>query len=382
MGQPAARVGDPHVCPMSDGPKPHVGGPILPPGWPTVLIGGMPAARMGDMCTCVGPPDTIAQGEPTVLIGGKPAARMGDMTMHGGKIIVGFPTVLIGKAAGGSGGGGGKSAPAKGAAPAQGAARAAKSPSKPGPFSPDRHAEMVGKGVQGEGSKPLQDAMNMLYENRDDPNNPAVDSALETVAAERGQPLDKIQGDWARYQDLLADQRRIGAANDAGEVPGLKWPHGDFMGSRSQLRSGAATGELLGVDPVFGALLNPTGGLVGPGNVAFDGNDSAVGYHGAIHDAAGYSYNYHDTGPGYDYLGTDNRDTSSPLSGQRNGIGHWRDVLGSDRSTSQRATDAAGEQIMRGTVGAVDGVSAVGESIGNAYDSATDAVGDAWDELF
>jgi uncharacterized Zn-binding protein involved in type VI secretion len=96
MGQPAARVGDMHTCPMSDGPKPHVGGPILPPGCPTVLIGGMPAARIGDMVTCVGPPDMIVKGEPTVLIGGSPAARLGDNTMHGGVITLGFPTVLIG----------------------------------------------------------------------------------------------------------------------------------------------------------------------------------------------------------------------------------------------------------------------------------------------
>ncbi|HMQ35599.1 MAG TPA: PAAR domain-containing protein [Chloroflexaceae bacterium] len=93
---PAARVSDMHTCPMSDGPKPHVGGPILPPGAPTVLIGGLPAARMGDMCTCVGPPDTIIRGSATVLIGGKPAARMGDNTAHGGVITLGCPTVQIG----------------------------------------------------------------------------------------------------------------------------------------------------------------------------------------------------------------------------------------------------------------------------------------------
>ena len=92
----AARVGDMHVCPMSTGPVPHVGGPINPPGEPTVLIGGVPAARVGDMCTCVGPPDVIAAGSGTVLIGGMPAARMGDSTAHGGSIVVGCPTVLIG----------------------------------------------------------------------------------------------------------------------------------------------------------------------------------------------------------------------------------------------------------------------------------------------
>lgn len=100
MGQPAARVGDMHVCPMvTPGvpPIPHVGGPVLPPGGVTVLIGGVPAARMGDMCTCVGPPDIIAKGSTGVFIMGMPAARMGDLTAHGGTIVIGMPTVLIGE---------------------------------------------------------------------------------------------------------------------------------------------------------------------------------------------------------------------------------------------------------------------------------------------
>jgi uncharacterized Zn-binding protein involved in type VI secretion len=96
MGQPAARVEDMHVCPMVAGVVPHVGGPVLPPGCPTVLIGSQPAARVGDLATCVGPPDAIAMGSFTVLIGGQPAARMYDLTAHGGTIVVGFPTVLIG----------------------------------------------------------------------------------------------------------------------------------------------------------------------------------------------------------------------------------------------------------------------------------------------
>lgn len=96
---PAARVSDMHVCPMvTPGvpPIPHVGGPILPPGGITVLIGGMPAARMGDMATCVGPPDNIVKGSATVMISNMPAARLGDTCAHGGTIVVGCPTVLIG----------------------------------------------------------------------------------------------------------------------------------------------------------------------------------------------------------------------------------------------------------------------------------------------
>ena len=92
---PAARITDMHTCPMFDGPKPHVGGPILPPGVPTVLIGGLPAAVVGGMCTCVGPPDAIVKGSMTVMIGGRPAARMGDQTAHGGVSVAGYPLVMI-----------------------------------------------------------------------------------------------------------------------------------------------------------------------------------------------------------------------------------------------------------------------------------------------
>ncbi len=92
---PAARISDMHTCPMSTGPVPHVGGPIVV-GCPTVMIGFMPAARVGDMCVCVGPPDTIAKGSATVMIGNMPAARLGDQTAHGGVIVLGCPTVMIG----------------------------------------------------------------------------------------------------------------------------------------------------------------------------------------------------------------------------------------------------------------------------------------------
>ena len=93
----AARINDLHVCPMSTpGGTPHVGGPILPPGAPTVLIGGIPAAKLGDMCVCAGAPDSIVQGSSSVFINGMPAARMGDSTAHGGSIVIGLATVLIG----------------------------------------------------------------------------------------------------------------------------------------------------------------------------------------------------------------------------------------------------------------------------------------------
>ena len=94
---PAIRVSDMHVCPMVTGVVPHVGGPVLPPGAPTVMIMGMPAARVGDMATCTGPPDSIVKGSATVMIGGMPAARLGDLCAHGGTLMgPGALTVMIG----------------------------------------------------------------------------------------------------------------------------------------------------------------------------------------------------------------------------------------------------------------------------------------------
>lgn len=92
-----ARVGDLHTCPMCEPPgKPHIGGPVLPPGVPTVLVGGRPVAVSGGRCVCVGPPDSIPPTGSSVKIGGQFAARAGDATAHGGRIVIGCPTVLCG----------------------------------------------------------------------------------------------------------------------------------------------------------------------------------------------------------------------------------------------------------------------------------------------
>jgi uncharacterized Zn-binding protein involved in type VI secretion len=96
MGMPAARLTDMHVCPMVTVLVPHVGGPIVGPGAPTVLIGSLPAARVSDMAVCVGPPDVIVLGSFTVLTMSMPQARIGDMTAHGGAIVLGCFTVLVG----------------------------------------------------------------------------------------------------------------------------------------------------------------------------------------------------------------------------------------------------------------------------------------------
>lgn len=261
-------------------------------------------------------------------------------------LATGYPTVLIG--------------PAANTAPL---------------FSDEYLAGLVGKHIAGADSPELKAAMDTLWKHRHDPDNPLVADALVTIAALRGKPLTQIQADWRTYQAALAQQEHLAAAKGLEDIPGIKtWLHPDFMGSTSQLRSGQVVGDALGMDPVFGALLNPTGGLVGPGNAAVDGNDSAIGYHGAVHDAGGYLYNYHDMGPGYDYLGREGRDTSSPLSGQRAGIEYWREQL-PDRSFGQRTSDAVGNTVMDGVVGGVDAVS-------DAYETAKDAASDMWDYLW
>jgi len=325
-------------------PSPHVGGPVLPPGCPTVVIGGQPAARLGDMCQCTGPTDVIREGAPTVLIGGKPAARMGDGTMHGGLIVMGCATVLIGPLAAGD-------------AVAE-------------LFKDPYLLSLIGKEYQGANSDELKDAMNTLWKYRHDPNNPAVQDALQKIADARGKSLAEMQSDWTKYQAALAEQERIAASKGLDPSSGLNFLHGDFMGSTSQLRFGQVVGDAFGVDPVFGALLSPTGGLVGPGNAAVDGDDSAIGYHGAVHEAAGYLYNYHNQGPGYDYLGLEGRDTSSPLSGQRAGISYWRDHV-EDRGTGTRVADAIGDKVMDGVVGGID-------TAKGAWEKTKDVASDVW----
>ena len=99
MPQPAARVTDMHVCPMvTPGlpPVPHVGGLLLPPGSPSVLIGGLPAATLGTQALCTGAVDVVILGSFKVFICGKPAARMGDNCAHGGAIVSRYSQVLVG----------------------------------------------------------------------------------------------------------------------------------------------------------------------------------------------------------------------------------------------------------------------------------------------
>jgi len=95
-GQPIATIGSMHVCPLCSGTVPHIGGPVIGPGMAGATINGQPIAVMGDMCTCVGPPDIIVQGCPGATINGVPIALVGSMTAHGGQIVQGMPGATIG----------------------------------------------------------------------------------------------------------------------------------------------------------------------------------------------------------------------------------------------------------------------------------------------
>jgi len=177
---PAARVTDMHTCPMVTGIVPHVGGPIIPPCEPTVLIGMLPAARMTDMLTCVGPPDMIAMGSPTVLIGGLMAARLGDPTDHGGIIILGCPTVEIGEA----GTPGPVSAPSAPPTPTMPAAPSSSAPSA-GPAS-NSGAASSGAAVSSVPGPPLtpeQYEQNLINAAKSEGNGPFQQAARKAVAA-------------------------------------------------------------------------------------------------------------------------------------------------------------------------------------------------------
>jgi len=238
-------------------------------------------------------------------------------------------------------------------------------------FSHAYYDRLVGMTFQGAGSAQLNQAMETLVGN---PSPTARDHALDQIAAARGLPRDVVQAQYERYIDLRNQ------ADATATMKGHPHPdrldegrHPEFMGRTAQLRYGKLVGDALGLDPVFGALLNPTGGLVGPGNTALDLGDRAVSYHGAVHDAAGYLYNYHNMGPGYNYLGLENRDTSSPFTGQEAGIRYWNQKLGTN-PLEAAVTEEAGARI-----GQYQDVKEVGQAVERGWNRARDWFSDTFD---
>lgn len=193
-----------------------------------------------------------------------------------------------------------------------------------GLFSGDYMRGLIGLEIPGAGSE-LGDAMNGLLGAGSDAE---ANGYLVIIAELRGRSFDEMRSEYDRFQAVQAD-RDLAVGGGAGSVPGLDSAHSGFMGSNTQMRYGKIVGDAFGIDPVFGALLNPTGGLVGPGNFTLHpGGDSPIGYHGVVHDAAGYLHTYHQTGPGYNYLGVEPFPTSFPGTGQVSGIAYWTAQMG------------------------------------------------------
>ena len=186
---------------------------------------------------------------------------------------------------------------------------------------------MVGSKIAGEDSQRLNNAMKDLAKN---PTGADLDRTISEIADIRGVPADQLKADYQKFLQIREQAREIARQKGIDPPEAVDdFFHGDFMGTTAQLRYGQVVGEAFDIDPVFGALLNPTGGMVGPGNWAVNpGDDDALGYHGIVHDAAGYLYNFHDLGPGYNYLGEEShRDPGNPLVGQQSGVRYWNEKL-------------------------------------------------------
>jgi WXG100 family type VII secretion target len=193
-------------------------------------------------------------------------------------------------------------------------------------FSESYMEKFIGVHYRGEDSQQLNQLMeDLLTANPSDQQR--MNNLLERIADVRGVDHDTFRAQYQTYLNLKQNAQSNGTVDaiDLGK-------HGDFLGSTASLRYGAVVGDIFGIDPIFGSLLNPTGGLVGAGNASYEpGDNDAIGYHGIFHDAAGYLFNYHDKlGPGYNYLGREPFPTSNPLTGQIGGISWWASHPGLD----------------------------------------------------
>lgn len=225
---------------------------------------------------------------------------------------------VAGAAGGGAAGGGAPAAGGNGSTSSRDLL--AKDPSQL--FTGSYMESLIGSRFKGENTAELNQLSEDLYKAvKADPANTAeVGKLLDRMADLRGVDRETFHAQYQTYRQLLENAHRTG-----GVLPNIDLQkHGDFLGTTVALRYGKVVGDAFGIDPVFGSLLNPTGGLVGPGDTSYQPSaNDAIGYHGVVHDAAGYLYNAHGLGPGYDYLGRDILPTSSPLSGQVGGISWW-----------------------------------------------------------
>jgi hypothetical protein len=188
---------------------------------------------------------------------------------------------------------------------------------------------LVGLKIPGANDNKLKDIMRKLAKGVTPGERKTL---IADLAAIRGVPSAKLDAEYDRFMILRAQQEAVRKQKNADVVPDVAEDiHDEFVGSNPQLVFGKVIGDAFGVDPVFGALLSPTGGMVGPGNMALQmDDDDPTGYHGIVHDAAGYLFNYHNQGPGYDYLGREagqGHKTSDPLTGQQSGMRYWHEKL-------------------------------------------------------
>ncbi len=255
---------------------------------------------------------------------------------------------------------------------------------------------LVGLKIQVEDKESLAEIMRQL---EDGVSGARRTELIAQLAEQRGGDAAKLDADYGRFLVLRDQQAAFRKANGGDVVPSLAEDmHGDFMASNPQLVFGKVVGDAFGIDPVFGALLSPTGGMVGPGNIALHlSDDDPTGYHGIVHDAAGYLANYHDKGPGYDYLDAEDRDSSDPLTGQQSGMRYWHEKLDPGVSTKlmcgtidvvyagKDGIEAAVELAKKGKATAEeafnDALIAAEKAAKTARDTVTDAIDDAIDVI-
>ena len=241
-------------------------------------------------------------------------------------------------------------------------------------FTPQYMDDLVGLKIQGAKDPSIPDLMRKLQKGVTGGERKDLIAKLAKV---RGVDPSELDVQYGRFLVLQAQQKAVEKQKGGEAVPDLNEKlHGDFMGSNPQLLFGKVVGDAFGIDPVFGALLSPTGGMVGPGNAALHlDDDDPTGYHGTVHDAAGYLLNYHDQGPGYDYLGKEsNHDSQDPLTGQQSGMRYWHEKLDPGTKTEM-------------LTGVIDGVyalkdlrTAVGKEVDEALEKARAEVGQKVDE--
>ena len=205
-------------------------------------------------------------------------------------------------------------------------------------FTQSKLQGLIGLQFQGAGAE-LGNAMRGLLA---EPSGAKANKLIIIIINLRGRPAGEIQVEFEKFQEVM-EQRD--ATNPETPPSGGGGGNASHMGSMTQMRYGSVVGEAFGIDPTFGAMLNPSGGLIGPGNWAFAGADTAVGYHQISHDAGGYLHNYHKIGPGYDYLGSGSGSPSDPATGQSAGISFWRQTVGGSTSSSTQGPLSMGGQV-------------------------------------